>query len=118
TPVVCQCANGHYYHVIYDLAVFIGDYPEQVYLAGIVNGWCGRYVLFQQLQMCCLAYSPYLVPFTEGFPRTNIHKMLSLDLLHQIIKGCFKDMLVDWTLDYLTIKHGETRANEIMDDID
>lgn len=57
-------------------------------------------------------------PFTESFPRADIHEMLSPDLLHQIIKGCFKDMLVEWSFEYLVIDHGETRANEILDDID
>ncbi|KAE9387543.1 hypothetical protein BT96DRAFT_981388 [Gymnopus androsaceus JB14] len=53
-----------------------------------------------------------------GFPKGNIHEMLLFDLLHQIVKGCFKDMLVDWTWEYLLLKHGEKRANEIFDDID
>lgn len=44
--------------------------------------------------------------------------MLAPDLLHQIIKGCFKDSLVEWCIEYLTIEHGEARANEILDDID
>lgn len=44
--------------------------------------------------------------------------MLSADLLHQIIKGCFKDMLVDWVFEYLVITEGEAQANVIMDDID
>ncbi|KAF5349441.1 hypothetical protein D9758_014607 [Tetrapyrgos nigripes] len=59
-----------------------------------------------------------ILPFTHHFPRADIHEMLSADILHQIIKGCFKDMLVEWILQYLVIEHGEKKANEIIDDID
>ena len=41
-PVVRRCPDGHYRKVIYDLAGFIADYPEQVVLAGTVSGWCPR----------------------------------------------------------------------------
>ena len=44
TPVVRRCPDGYYWRVIYDLGAFIADYPEQVMLAGIVQGWCSRYV--------------------------------------------------------------------------
>ena len=42
--VLCRCPDGHYRHVIYDIRSFIADYPEQVMLVGVVQGWCPRYV--------------------------------------------------------------------------
>ncbi len=42
TPVVRRCPDGHYRRVIFDIGPFIADYPEQVLLAGIVQGWCPR----------------------------------------------------------------------------
>jgi len=40
TLVVRHCPDGHFRRVIYDLGTYIADYPEQVYLAGIVQNWC------------------------------------------------------------------------------
>lgn len=57
-------------------------------------------------------------PFTHDFPRADIHEMLTPDLLHQLIKGTFKDHLVTWVGEYLALEHGDKRANEILDDID
>ena len=41
-PVIRRCPDGHFRRVIYDLVAFIADYPEQVLLTGIVQGWCPR----------------------------------------------------------------------------
>jgi hypothetical protein len=57
-------------------------------------------------------------PFTDHFPRADIHQMLAFDLLHQLIKGTFKDHLVTWVGEYLVQEYGEAHANLIMDDID
>ena len=40
------------------------------------------------------------------------------DLLHQIIKGTFKDHLVEWVGEYLVSEYGKTRAATIMANID
>ncbi|KAJ3927298.1 MAG: hypothetical protein NXY57DRAFT_965615 [Lentinula lateritia] len=145
-PVIRKCPDGHFRRLLYELAAFIADYPEQVYLSGIVSGWCGRCQgIFSDLdgpsssdrrsrkidQILREEYGgegrtlwdnfgidEHVIPFTEDFPRADIHEMLAPDLLHQVIKGSFKDSLVEWCLDYLTTTHGEARANEILDDID
>jgi hypothetical protein len=58
-------------------------------------------------------------PFTNDFPRAEIYEILSPDLLHQVIKGGFKDHLVAWVEEYLTIKYrSKKRVAEIMNDID
>lgn len=43
-PEVVRCPDKHYRRAIYELGPFIADYPEQVVLAGIVQGWCPKYV--------------------------------------------------------------------------
>jgi hypothetical protein len=57
-------------------------------------------------------------PFTYGFPRADIHELLSPDLLHQIIKGTFKDHLVTWVSEYIEAINPPAGAKKILADID
>ncbi|KAG6888151.1 hypothetical protein C0992_009495 [Termitomyces sp. T32_za158] len=142
-PEVIMCPDGHYRRAIYGIGPYIADYPEQVWLAGIVQDWCPKCDAHPEsldapnslrrshkgteFLMSCfdprILWSDYGIqcdvkPFTCAFPRADIHELLSPDLLHQIIKGTFKDHLVTWIGLYLHQAHGETRAKQIMKDID
>ncbi|KAG0692648.1 hypothetical protein DFH29DRAFT_985697 [Suillus ampliporus] len=141
---VTRFPDGHYRRTVYGLGPYIADYPEQILLSGVVQNWCPRCLgnrkdldgsqpclhrreahtelLVEQLTYK-QAWDEYgiiadLVPFTNDFPRADIHELLSPDILHQIIKGTFKDHLVDWVGEYLLVIHGTHHAAEIMDDID
>ncbi|KIM63519.1 hypothetical protein SCLCIDRAFT_24187 [Scleroderma citrinum Foug A] len=120
-PEVTVFGDGHYWRVIYGFGPYIADYEEQALLACIVCNWCPRCLTFRNnldddnaLHRCCdhtealienfpldRLWHEYgivgeLVPFTNDFPHANIYELIAPDLLHQIIKGTFKDHLVEW----------------------
>jgi len=45
-PEVVKCPDGHFRRAVYGLGPYIADYPEQVWLSGIVQGWCPKYVIY------------------------------------------------------------------------
>ncbi|KAJ7612392.1 hypothetical protein DFH06DRAFT_1345137 [Mycena polygramma] len=143
TPEVVRCPDGHFRRVIYGLGPYIADYPEQVWLSCIVQGWCPKCDAKPdnldapgsqrrrdaKTAFLVTTYDPGtlwgdfgirsdVIPFTRHFPRADIHELLSPDLLHQVIKGTFKDHLVEWVNQYLQTTYGEARASEIIADID
>ena len=52
------------------------------------------------------------------FPRADIYEMITPDLLHQVIKGAFKDHVIMWVQQWLLQAYGETQANKILKNID
>jgi hypothetical protein len=65
----------------------------------------------------CLTYT-FSKPFTIDFPHADINELLLPDLLHQLIKGAFKDHLVTWVNNYIKLEYPESQAWKILDDID
>ncbi|KAH9857837.1 hypothetical protein C2E23DRAFT_865564 [Lenzites betulinus] len=121
---VLQCADGHYRRLVFSLGPYIADYPEQVLLACVASRRSHEHTqaALDALDLRSL-WDDYgivgdLTPFTSYFPRADIHELLSPDLLHQVIKGTFKDHLVSWVEEYLVLKHGKAGAAVIMADID
>ena len=75
----------------------------------VCSGWLSNF---------CLPSPCFSQPFTHGFSRADIHELLSPDLLHQIIKGTFKDHLVTWVTAYIKLEHSPAEAKWILADID
>jgi hypothetical protein len=47
-----------------------------------------------------------------------VSPLLSPDLLHQLIKGAFKDHLITWLNNYIKAEYPASEAQKIFDDID
>ncbi|KAI1786865.1 hypothetical protein LXA43DRAFT_897215 [Ganoderma leucocontextum] len=143
TPHVMRCPDGHLRRAVFELGPFIADYPEQVCLAGIVSGWCPKCLAYpHELETAGTPrfrdHTEALIdtltprelwdifgvvagvkPFTSYFPRADIHELLTPDLLHQLIKGTFKDHLVEWVLEYIRLTaETEDEAAQIIEQID
>lgn len=57
--------------------------------------------------------------FTSYFPRADIHERLTPNVLHQLVKGTFKDHVVAWVEDYIrATADSEADAKRVLDAID
>ncbi|KAI6114259.1 hypothetical protein F5141DRAFT_1187848 [Pisolithus sp. B1] len=109
-PETILFGDNYYPCVIYSLAVYIANYEEQALLSCIVCNWCPKYALRHTQEHCNTV--------TEEF---ELHKLWdTYEIVSDIvlIKGGFKDHLVDWVERYLIHIHGKTEVEKILDDID
>ncbi|KAF8334796.1 hypothetical protein F5887DRAFT_1063466 [Amanita rubescens] len=142
TPEVILCPDGHHRRALYVLGPYMADYPEQAAIASIVNGWCPKCTAEDIGSDApggrrSRLHTEYLVrvyelgelwddyglvgdiePFTNEFPGTDIHELIAPNLLHQVVKGVFKDHLVTWVGRYLHIVNTPAQAKKILDEID
>ncbi|KAG6905029.1 hypothetical protein DXG01_005543 [Tephrocybe rancida] len=142
TPDIVRFADGHFRRTLYGLGPYIADYPEQVLTSCVVQGWCAKCnalhnnldgeggrrshdltLALMDAMGSQVLWDEYgivdgIMPFTHYFPRADIHELLAPDLLHQLIKGVFKDHLVTWVNEYLELTYGSAGAARIMADID
>ncbi|KAG1852158.1 hypothetical protein DFJ58DRAFT_716637 [Suillus subalutaceus] len=129
TPEIVRFGDGHYHRVIYGLGPYIADYEEQVLLACIVRNWCAKCLahcddldeislLRSRIHADALIEECDFDTLWKDYGVVSVLVLLAPDLLHQIIKGAYKDHLVTWVEKYLLHTHGKTQANIILDDID
>ncbi|GLB39454.1 hypothetical protein LshimejAT787_0606160 [Lyophyllum shimeji] len=113
TPRVTRCGDGYFRHTANpdDLDTTAGRRSQKLTEA-LLEG-CTLTELWDDYGIV-----GDLIPFTASFPRADIHELLAPDLLHQLIKGTFKDHLVEWITQYIKDNNSERRANEILADID
>jgi len=133
--VVMKDGKGIQHRVHPILAVYVGDYPEQVLVTGVKTGECpkcdiipdelgsptpgnGRDLQKVHAALACVdtetyhdvcanaGIKPIYHPFWERLPYVNIYHAITPDILHQIHQGILKHLL-----SWLTRACGATEIN-------
>ncbi|KAF9778110.1 hypothetical protein BJ322DRAFT_1014885 [Thelephora terrestris] len=142
TPNIVLCPDQYFRQALYGLGPHIADYLEQATLAWILFGWCPTCLGYpdsldapcrhrsavhtdilvglhdEETLRASYGIAPKPMPYTTYFPRADIFEVMTPDLLHQLIKGVYKDHLVDWVGKYLEHVHGTAGGARVIDEID
>ncbi|KAG0708022.1 hypothetical protein DFH29DRAFT_979602 [Suillus ampliporus] len=140
--MVCTDGCVHQIHPI--LAAYIADFPEQCLVACCKENRCPHCIVpadqcgellqsalrdpestYEALQIQKIGQHPptfeeqglcaVYKPFWADLPHSNIFAAFTLDLLHQVHKGVFKDHLVKWCLDIVGEKEIDARFKAMPD---
>jgi hypothetical protein len=82
---------------------------------GVIGDVAVSYYTLYYYHEAIYTNSQYYKPFTASFPRSNIHELMAPDLLHQIIKGVFKDHIVTWVVEWMGLQPNGKRIIAEMD---
>ncbi|KAJ3564559.1 hypothetical protein NP233_g8222 [Leucocoprinus birnbaumii] len=91
---------------------------KQNSLAGIVTNWCANRYIQGYGNNAKVVWDNFgmisdVLPFTASFPRADIQEPLAPDLLHQVIKGAFKDHIVEWITKYLEEQNSQNKTEQL-----
>ncbi|KAJ6617199.1 hypothetical protein B0H10DRAFT_2176477 [Mycena sp. CBHHK59/15] len=105
------CTDRFVCHVHPILAAYVTDYPEQRLAACCMENRCPECKVLPtecaQIQEDTRpAPGP---PFWAGLPHTDIFEAFTLDILHQLHNGIFKDHLVSWCTTVIGESEMDTR---------
>ncbi|KAF8322392.1 hypothetical protein F5887DRAFT_1087226 [Amanita rubescens] len=117
-PETIRYGDGYYRRTIWGIGPYIADYPEQAGQRSHEHTRAAMNALSVKALWDDYGIIAGTLPFTSDFPRADIHELISPDLLHQVIKGTFKDHLVAWVEAYIKETYVAADAREILADID
>ncbi|KAI6158878.1 hypothetical protein EDD17DRAFT_1779129 [Pisolithus thermaeus] len=119
-PWVMKCPNDHFHRVICGIGPYIADYPEQVLISRMVQNWCGRCTAspndLNASRPPCMA--ELMRALIEELQASVAWDEWGIDANIVLIKGGFKDHLVEWVGKYLELMYGKAGAKEWLVDID